>query len=136
MTNEDIDFLSTNLNSDFDDFWNINNLKNDFSNLNSTYLIARVENEIVGFAGFLKICDEANIMNIVTKKNKRNLGIGSKLLENLILYAKNQNCKSITLEVNEHNNIAIHLYEKYNFKRIGLRKKYYNNTDDAILMAR
>ena len=136
MTNEDIDFLSTNLNSDFDDFWNINNLKNDFSNPNSTYLIARVENEIVGFAGFLKICDEANIMNIVTKKNKRNLGIGSKLLENLILYAKNQNCKSITLEVNEHNNIAIHLYEKYNFKRIGLRKKYYNNTDDAILMAR
>ena len=136
MTNEDIDLLSTNLNSDFDDFWNINNLKNDFSNLNSTYLIARVENEIVGFAGFLKICDEANIMNIVTKKNKRNLGIGSKLLENLILYAKNRNCKSITLEVNEHNNIAIHLYEKYNFKRIGLRKKYYNNTDDAILMAR
>ena len=136
MTNEDIDFLSTNLNSDFDDFWNINNLKNDFSNLNSTYLIARVKNEIVGFAGFLKICDEANIMNIVTKKNKRNLGIGSKLLENLILYAKNQNCKSITLEVNEHNNIAIHLYEKFNFKRIGLRKKYYNNTDDAILMAR
>ena len=136
MTNEDIDFLSTNLNSDFDDFWNINNLKNDFLNPNSTYLIAKVENEIVGFAGFLKICDEANIMNIVTKKNKRNLGIGSKLLENLILYAKNQNCKSITLEVNEHNNIAIHLYEKYNFKRIGLRKKYYNNTDDAILMAR
>ena len=136
MTNEDIDFLSTNLNSDFDDFWNINNLKNDFSNPNSTYLIAKVENEIVGFAGFLKICDEANIMNIVTKKNKRNLGIGSKLLENLILYAKNRNCKSITLEVNEHNNIAIHLYEKYNFKRIGLRKKYYNNTDDAILMAR
>ena len=136
MTNEDIDFLSTNLNSDFDDFWNINNLKNDFSNPNSTYLIARVENEIVGFAGFLKICDEANIMNIVTKKNKRNLGIGSKLLENLILYAKNRNCKIITLEVNEHNNIAIHLYEKYNFKRIGLRKKYYNNTDDAILMAR
>ena len=136
MTNEDIDLLSTNLNSDFDDFWNINNLKNDFSNPNSTYLIARVENEIVGFAGFLKICDEANIMNIVTKKNKRNLGIGSKLLENLILYAKNRNCKSITLEVNEHNNIAIHLYEKYNFKRIGLRKKYYNNTDDAILMAR
>lgn len=136
MTNEDIDLLSTNLNSDFDDFWNINNLKNDFSNPNSTYLIAKVENEIVGFAGFLKICDEANIMNIVTKKNKRNLGIGSKLLENLILYAKNRNCKSITLEVNEHNNIAIHLYEKYNFKRIGLRKKYYNNTDDAILMAR
>lgn len=136
MTNEDIDLLSTNLNSDFDDFWNINNLKNDFSNPNSTYLIAKVENEIVGFAGFLKICDEANIMNIVTKKNKRNLGIGSKLLENLILYAKNRNCKIITLEVNEHNNIAIHLYEKYNFKRIGLRKKYYNNTDDAILMAR
>lgn len=41
---------------------------------------------------------------------------------------------SITLEVNENNLPAIHLYEKFNFKRLGLRKKYYNNTDNAVIM--
>lgn len=135
MTAEDIDAISSILTSDFDKFWSVDTLKNDFENENSTYFIAKLDDEIVGFAGILKICDEANIMNIVTKINKRNLGVANKLLEKLINTAKEQNCKSITLEVNEHNSIAIHLYEKFNFKRIGLRKKYYNNTDDAIIMS-
>ena len=134
MNLEDIDLIAPNFETEFDKFWNINNLKNDFNNSNSTYFVAKIDNEIACFAGFLNICGEANIMNIVTKTNKRNLGIGSKLLEALISSAKEQNCKNITLEVNEHNNPAIHLYEKFNFERIGLRKKYYNNTDNAIIM--
>ena len=136
MTSQDIEAITPNFQTEFDEFWNINNLKNDFENPNSTYYIAKLDGEIVGFAGFLKICDEANLMNIVTKVNKRHLGIGKKLLENVIKEAKNQNLKTITLEVNEKNTYAINLYEKkFNFKRIGLRKKYYNNTDDAILMS-
>lgn len=135
MTEADIEEISPNFQTEFDEFWNINNLKNDFQNPNSTYFVAKLDNEIVGFAGFLNICDEANIMNIVTKINKRHLGIGSKLLSQLITSAHEQNCKSITLEVNEHNTYAIHLYEKFNFKRIGLRKKYYNNKDNAIIMS-
>lgn len=136
MTEDDLNEITPILDSEFDDFWNINNLKNDFVNENSVYFVAKLDNEIVGFAGILKICDEANIMNIVTKMNKRHLGIGSKLLEALISEAKKLGCTSITLEVNEHNTYAINLYKKFNFKRIGLRKKYYNNTDDAILMRR
>ena len=135
MTLNDIDNITPDFNKEFDKFWNINNLKNDFANPNSTYFVAKLDTEIVGFAGILKICDEANIMNIVTKVNKRRLGIGAKLLQSLIASAKEQNCKSIILEVNENNKPAINLYKKYNFNRIGLRKKYYNNTDDAILMS-
>ena len=135
MTLNDIDNITPDFNKEFDKFWNINNLKNDFANPNSTYFVAKFDTEIVGFAGILKICDEANIMNIVTKVNKRRLGIGSKLLQSLIASAKEQNCKSIILEVNENNKPAINLYKKYNFNRIGLRKKYYNNTDNAILMS-
>ena len=134
MTLEDIAVIEPNFEKEFDTFWNINTLKNDFQNENATYLIAKLDGEIVGFAGFLNICKEANLMNIVTKVDKRNLGVGSKLLEALIASAKSQGCTSITLEVNSKNYPAIHLYEKFNFKRIGLRKKYYNNTDDAIIM--
>ena len=134
MTMEDIDSISPDFEGNFDKFWNINNLKNDFQNQNATYFIAKLDNEIVGFAGILKICDEANIMNIVTKTSKRHLGVGEKLLKELISSSKKQTLKSITLEVNVNNYPAIHLYEKFNFKRIGLRKKYYNNTDDALIM--
>mgnify|MGYP005789585945 CR=1 FL=1 len=73
-------------------------------------------------------------MNIVVKKDKRGLKIGSKLLEEIFKIAKQVNAKVITLEVNKKNIPAIKLYQKYGFKQIGLRKKYYNNIDDALLL--
>ena len=65
-----------------------------------------------GFAGINIILDEAHLANIVTKKDLRNKGIGSKLLESLIEETK-KTCKSITLEVNEKNTSAISLYKKF-----------------------
>ena len=135
MCDKDLLYLKENLITEFDNFWNYEILKQEFLNTNTTYIVAKQNETIVGFAGILTIIDEANIMNIVTKVNKRRLGIGSKLLQSLIASAKEQNCKSIILEVNENNKPAINLYKKYNFNRIGLRKKYYNNTDNAILMS-
>ncbi len=90
--------------------------------------------KLLDLLGILTIVDEVNIMNIVIKKDKRMLGIGSYLLEFIINFTKEHSCNSITLEVNENNLPAISLYKKYNFKQVGLRKKYYNNKDNAILM--
>ena len=134
LTNFDIASIESEFNENFDKFWSVNILKEDFKSNLSKYIVAKIDNEIVGIAGIKIILDEANIMNIVTKIDKRNLGIGSKLLKNLIILSKKNNCNLITLEVNENNLPAIHLYDKFNFKRIGLRKKYYNNKDNAILM--
>ena len=134
MNLNDINLIESNFSENFDKFWSIDILKNDFNTENSKYIVAKIDNEIIGFAGVKIIFNEADIMNIAVKKNKRNLGIGSFLLEKLIEIATNLNCNDITLEVNENNLPAIHLYEKYHFERIGLRKKYYNNTDNAILM--
>ena len=62
--------------------------------------------------------------------------IGSTLLQKLIDTAQYQNFKSITLEVNENNLPAINLYSKFLFKKLGIRKKYYNNKDNAIIMTK
>lgn len=134
MIFDDIIAIEPNFSEKFDRLWSINTLKNDFIEDHSKYIVAKVNNEIVGFAGIKIILDEADIMNIVTRVDKRGNGIGSLLLGNLINIASLLNCTCINLEVNENNDPAIHLYEKYSFTRIGLRKKYYNNTDNAILM--
>ena len=110
------------------------NLENDFKNNDSYYIVAKCNNEILGFVGYLKIIDEINILNIVTRVDKRNLHIGSNMLEYIISTSKNEKANSITLEVNVNNIPAIKLYEKYNFEKVGLRKKYYYDTDDAIIM--
>lgn len=130
----DLENIKDCLLTDFDNFWSYNILKQELENGKSKYFVAKQENEIVGFAGILLIIDEVNIMNIVVKKDKRNFGIGSLLLEEIIRYSKIHNATSITLEVNEKNIPAIKLYKKYGFKQVGLRRKYYNNEDNAILM--
>ena len=80
------------------------------------------------------VLDEADIMNVVTKKDNRNSGIGTEILNELINLAKEKNIKLLTLEVNGQNSAAIHLYEKLGFKKIAVRKKYYQNTYDALIM--
>ncbi len=119
--------------TEFDDFWNSETLKEELLNSNSKYIVAKLENEIVGFAGIKIIFDEADIMNIVTKKTYRNKGIASLLLENLISLSNNSGIKSINLEVNEVNLSALHLYKKFGFKKLGIRKNYYKNKN-AIIM--
>lgn len=134
MTVEDLDVISTILYSDFDDFWSMEVFKEELKNPNTYYLKAIINDEIVGFGGIYQVLDEMQINYIVTKKDKRNLGIASKILYNLISFANTKNIKLITLEVNEKNITAIKLYEKFGFKKITIRKKYYNNIDNAIFM--
>ena len=81
----DLENIKDCLLTDFDNFWSYNILKQELENGKSKYFVAKQENEIVGFAGILLIIDQVNIMNIVVKKDKRNFGIGSLLLEEIIL---------------------------------------------------
>lgn len=134
MRLNDLEQIKENLQTDFDDFWNFEIFKEELANTNSMYLVLKYENEIVSLGGIKIILDEADIMNIVTKKDKRNQGFAKFLLNKLITMAKEQNCKTITLEVNENNLPAIKLYKDFKFKEIGKRKNYYKNGDTAILM--
>lgn len=137
MTLNHLNSIKDILFSDFDDFWSYDILKQELEGNHSYFLVAINEyNEIIGFSGLKVILDEADIMNIVVKKSFRGNGIGSKLLENLISYSKDNNLKTVTLEVNEHNLSAIRLYDKFDFNHIGIRKKYYNGESDAIIMSK
>lgn len=136
MNIDDLNKISPVLLTEFDDFWNYNIFKSELENENSKYVVAKNNDEIVGFAGIWISIDEAHVTNIVTKKDLRKNGIGSTLLEELINLSKTLNLISITLEVNENNLDAIKLYEKFGFEKLGIRKKYYNNTDNALIMTK
>lgn len=137
MTISDLEEIQDTLLLDFDDFWNVNTFKEELLNPNSKYIMAKINDKIVGFAGIWKAVDDVHITNIVTSKNFRRQNIGSVMLSNLIEIAKSEKgITSITLEVNSINIPAQKLYEKFGFKVVGLRKKYYNNMDDAIIMTK
>ena len=137
MILDDLNKIKDILISDFDNFWNYNILKQELECDNSHFIVVKNNNlEILGFAGLKIIAGEADIMNIIVKKSFRNKGVGSFLLNNLISCAKSLNINIITLEVNEKNLPAIHLYKNFGFEKLGIRKKYYDGIDNAIIMSK
>ena len=133
MQTSDLEHLDI---SKFDDFWNIDILKDELKSQNSEFVCAKIENKVVGFAGIKIVLDTADIMNIAVKEDYRRQGIATLLLNNILDICNEKNIKTINLEVNEENFSAIRLYQKFGFKENGRRKKYYDNKFDAILMGR
>ena len=134
MSIKDLNTIKNILEDEFDDFWNYNILSSELKNSNSKYFVLKLADEIIGFAGILIVLDEAEITNIVIKKSYRGKHLSSILMKYLITYCVENNIKKIHLEVSSKNKIAINLYTKFGFTQVGLRKKYYKNSD-AILMS-
>lgn len=135
MTFSDFEEIKDNLQTDFDEFWTPGVLKSELKSDLSKYIVAKENEKIVGFAGVIILPDDVEITNIVTKKTERKKGIGKLLLDKLIEMAFALK-KDISLEVNEKNEAAINLYKKAEFKEIGIRKKYYNGCENAIIMTK
>ena len=78
--------------------------------------------------GYLKArvtSDEIEIISILIDKKFRKIGIGKSLLKQLLNIALKKEIKNIFLEVSVENQIAINLYKKFNFIKVGKRKNYY-----------
>lgn len=133
MTIYDLNLISDNL-YNFDDFWSLEIFKEELANPNCYYIVAVENNEVLGFGGISNVLDESTINNIAVRTDKRNLGIGSLILEKLIDISKSLNSSFLTLEVNVNNSNAIKLYEKFGFKSLGIRKNYYNGNTNAYIM--
>ncbi len=113
--------------------WSYNLLLEEINQEEKFYLVAKLDDSIIGYGGFAKIFDEGHIMNIAIVSNFRRLGYGAKLVEELKILAKNNGVEKMTLEVRESNFGARKLYENANFLFVGTRKKYYNNTENACI---
>lgn len=90
-----------------------------------------VDNENAGFIIFDIIYDRCEIIDVYTVEKFRNMGIASKLINEII---NDYEINNITLEVSVDNCTAIKLYEKLGFKSVALRKEYYNGTDAFLML--
>lgn len=90
---------------------------------------------IVGYAGLWIMTDEAHVTTIASHPAVRGQGLGELLLLGLIDRALAQRARWLTLEVRVSNGVAQKLYQKYTFKEMGVRRRYYSdNGEDALVM--
>ncbi len=134
MTLEDLNSISSTLNTAFDSFWNYNIIKSEIDNPGSFVLVAKENNQIIGFAGIWKAVDIMHLMDIVVAKAYRRKHIASLLLEEIINLSLKNDINELTLEVSQNNLPAINLYTKFGFKELGIRKNYYGVNNNAIIM--
>ncbi|MBI4308045.1 MAG: ribosomal protein S18-alanine N-acetyltransferase [Chloroflexi bacterium] len=90
---------------------------------------------VAGFEGTWFMADEAHIVSIAVREASRRQGLGELLLIAAIELAMERGSREVTLEVRVSNQAAQALYEKYGFRRAGVRKGYYSdNREDALIM--
>ena len=110
-------------------------LKRETENENAVYLVADDGDSLLGYGGFWRVLDEAQVMNIAVLPKERGRGIGTRIVEAMILEAKALGLTFMSLEVRASNRAAIRLYEKFGFAAVGERKNYYrDNGETAVLM--
>lgn len=106
------------------------NIKN---NQFTNYLTYLTNGEPVAFINYYIMYERAEIININVLEEYQNQKIASKLLEYMVNECISHNVKSITLEVKETNIKAIHLYEKFDFSKVAVRRKYYQGIDGILM---
>ena len=101
----------------------------------ASYLVARANGQIVGYGGMWLMVDEAHITTFAVHPAWRRQRIGERLLLAFIDLAIDRHAREATLEVRLSNLPARRLYEKYGFRPVGLRPRYYSDDgEDALIM--
>jgi [ribosomal protein S18]-alanine N-acetyltransferase len=96
--------------------------------------VARWQHRLVGYYACWLVADEISLLTIAVHPDYRQRGIASRLMHHLLTVAAQQRSRLVTLEVRRGNLPAIKLYERHGFTPSYVRKGYYSDGEDALVM--
>ena len=112
-----------------------NNLEEYLNNDIYRIYVLVVENHINGFIMLTEMYETLELLYIIINKDLRHQGYGKELL-NYAIQNKGSMVNKIMLEVRNNNETAITFYQNNGFNVLNIRKNYYDNGIDAIIMER
>jgi len=99
----------------------------------------RVQDELLGHVVAMEGVEETHLLNITVAPARQGQGWAHMMLDALCLWSRRQGAQWLWLEVRESNQRALHVYERYGFRRVGLRKDYYpadrQQREHAVVMS-
>lgn len=103
-----------------------------------TWVLRDAAGDLAGYFLVMLAVDEAHLLNVTVRRDLHGKGVGRALLDKVVALSRELTMLSVLLEVRPSNLRALHVYEQYGFKKIGVRKGYYpaadNSREDAIVM--
>jgi len=131
---DDIDDLSALEHAAFRDPWAVVSLQEALSSERHAVLIAHRDGAALGYAIASTVSDEAELARIGVATAWRGRGLGRLLLDATVQECSRRGVSRLFLEVRAGNAVARRLYESAGFRQIGLRRQYYGDGEDAIVM--
>jgi ribosomal-protein-alanine N-acetyltransferase len=99
-------------------------------------MVLTLDAQVIGYGLGWIVLDEFHLGNLAVSPEHKGQGYGSLILKRMLETVKKAGCRIVTLEVRASNLAAISLYHKFKFKEIAVRKKYYQDEDALVLLAR
>lgn len=135
MTSVDIDAVHEIEVACFKTPWSKESFRHDIEeNQCARYVVVREDGRAIAYAGVWFILDEGHITNIAVHPDRRGMGYGEMVTRAMIQLAADSGMNVMTLEVRRSNAAAQSLYHKLGFIDVGYRKRYYENSEDALIM--
>ena len=121
-----------------DDRWTARTYWSELGQLDTRHYLVAVDGDGVrGYAGLCDYPDEAFVQTIAVARDAQGQGLGARLLQALLDEAARRRQRRVLLEVRADNAPAIALYERFGFRRTGVRRGYYQPSGtDALVMER
>lgn len=133
MTIEDLDAVMEIERRVFIDPWSRKSYEFEIiENQYSLPLVLEYGGNIVGYAVVWQVYEEFHIASLAIAPDQQGRGWGKYLLATLLKLA--DNADYALLEVRPSNTRAIRMYEQFGFTCLGIRKRYYQNGEDAVVM--
>lgn len=135
MTEADLDQVMELENAIFPKPWRRSFFVSDINRPQGLSIVAEDEGVILGYAVAWGE-EETHLANLAVSEYERGKGVGGKLLDEVIAFAQRHHAQSLYLEVRVSNTIARKFYAERGFVPTYIRKGYYENGEDAVIMER
>ena len=100
-------------------------------------LVAEQLAEVIGYAIYWWVADQAELGNVAVAAKARGQGVGAALVSAVLMRSHRRGVREVFLEVRPSNRVAQRLYERLGFLPVGRRRNYYARpTEDALVMRR
>ena len=117
-----------------EDPWSMAQFKEEFAGKSRQYLVAILEEKVVGYAGIMVAGDITDILTLTVMPEFRRRGIAREFLKRMIDWSRNQKALAIMLEMRVGNVEAEPLYLNNGFRKISERHDYYGPGITAVVM--
>lgn len=120
--------------SSFPSPWTRASFLHELHNPHSRLLAAEWQGQVIGYLCCWLVADEVHILDVAVHPAHRRRGVGRLLLRDMLARARQSGARSASLEVRRSNLPAIALYQELGFREAAVRRRYYENGEDALLM--